>query len=178
MTTIKVLCVDGGGIRGIIPSTILEYLETRIGRSLAGVFDVIAGTSTGGIIALSIGSGVRNGRPLSPAEVSQLYFDHGPDIFAKSWYTPILKWFRPKYSPRPLEHVLHNYFERVELAAALTPLLISSYDLHAQIPFFFKSHMIARDPTYNWRLADVARATSAAPTFFPPLRLSRGGTQY
>jgi patatin-like phospholipase/acyl hydrolase len=56
--------------------------------------------------------------------------------------------------------------------------LISSYDLQGQLPFFFKSHRIAGDPTYNWRLTDIARATSAAPTFFSPLHLTRDGQDY
>lgn len=176
--TINVLCINGGGIRGIIPATILAQLEDRIGRPLYQVFDLIAGTSTGGIIALGIGAAARDGQPFTPDELLQFYIDNGPAIFAKTWYTPIKKWFRPKYNPLPLERVLKTYFQDAELAAALTPLLISSYDLHSQLPFFFKSHMIFRDPTYNWKLAEVARATSAAPTFFPPIKLSRTGTQY
>ena len=175
---IKVLCIDGGGIRGIIPATILGQLEDGIGRPLYQVFDLIAGTSTGGIIALGIGTAARNGKPFTPHELLQFYIDHGPAIFAKTWYTPIKQWFRPKYSPLPLERVLKTYFQDAKLSTALTPLLISSYDLHAQVPFFFKSHMILRDPTYNWKLAEVARATSAAPTFFPPIKLSATGIQY
>jgi patatin-like phospholipase/acyl hydrolase len=178
MNTINVLCIDGGGIRGLIPTTILEHLENRLGRRLYEVFDLIAGTSTGGIIALGVGAGAKRGEPFTPAELTQFYVEHGPAIFAKTWYTPIKKWLRPKYSPQPLERVLKTYFEQTELAAALTPLLISSYDLHSQLPFFFKSHMIACDPTYNWKLTEVARATSAAPTFFPPIKLSEAGAQY
>jgi patatin-like phospholipase/acyl hydrolase len=56
--------------------------------------------------------------------------------------------------------------------------LISSYDLQGQLPFFFKSHRIAGDPTYNWKLTAIARATSAAPTFFSPLHLTRDGQDY
>ncbi|MGH9865980.1 MAG: patatin-like phospholipase family protein, partial [Candidatus Acidiferrales bacterium] len=65
-----------------------------------------------------------------------------------------------------------------ELRTALTPLLISSYDLQRQLPFFFKSHRIAADPAYNWKVTEVARATSAAPTFFPPLHLTKGNEGY
>ena len=176
--TIKVLCVDGGGIRGIIPASILVQLADRIGRPLHQVFDLIAGTSTGGIIALGIGSAANNGQPFSPNELLEFYFDNGPAIFATTWYTPISKWFRPKYSPLTLEHVLKTYFKDAQLKDALTPLLISSYDLHSQLPFFFKSHKISNDPKYNWKLAEVARATSAAPTFFPPIKLSRDGKEY
>ena len=74
--------------------------------------------------------------------------------------------FLPKYSPDALESALEQFFGNAEFKSALTPLLISSYDLQGQIPFFFKSHKIASDPTYNWQLTDIARATSAAPNLF------------
>jgi patatin-like phospholipase/acyl hydrolase len=66
----------------------------------------------------------------------------------------------------------------VEFKTALTPLLISSYDLQGQLPFFFKSHRIAAQPKYNWPVVSIARATSAAPTFFPPLHLIRDTEDY
>ena len=77
-----------------------------------------------------------------------------------------------------LESALAQFFGDAEFKSALTPLLISSYDLQGQLPFFFKSHKIASDPTYNWKLTDIARATSAAPTFFSPLHLTKGEADY
>src|SRR4029077_17585664 len=71
-----------------------------------------------------------------------------------------------------------QFFQDTELKSALTPLLISSYDLQSQLPFFFKSHRIAADPTFNWNVKDIARATSAAPTYFPPLHLVKGPEDY
>lgn len=123
-TGTKVLCIDGGGSRGIIPATILAHLADCIGRPLYQVFDLIAGTSTGGIIALGIGAAARDGHPFTSDALLQFYIENGPAIFA--WYTPIKKWFRPKYSPLPLERVLKTYFQGAKLDAALTPLLISS----------------------------------------------------
>jgi Patatin-like phospholipase len=64
-TGTKVLCIDGGGSRGIIPATILAHLADCIGRPLYQVFDLIAGTSTGGIIALGIGAAERDGHPFT-----------------------------------------------------------------------------------------------------------------
>jgi len=175
---IKVLCIDGGGIRGIIPAVILGELQKRLGGDLHTFFDLIAGTSTGGIIALGIGTACNNGQPYSPDELVDLYVKNGPAIFKKSWLTPEKELFCPKYSPDGLEKVLAQFFQNTELKAALTPLLISSYDLQSQLPFFFKSHRIAGDPGYNWPVTDVARATSAAPTYFPPLHLTRGNQDY
>jgi patatin-like phospholipase/acyl hydrolase len=176
--SIKILSIDGGGIRGIIPAVILGEMQKRLGAELHTVFDLIAGTSTGGIIALGIGTRCHNGKPYTPAQLEGLYVDNGPAIFKKSWFTSVKKCFRPKYSPRALESTLARYFGETQLDSALTPLLVSSYDLCGQQPFFFKSHVIAAYPNWNWPVRDVGRATSAAPTFFPPLELGEGGKTY
>ncbi len=171
MARINVLSIDGGGIRGIIPAIILAAIEDGVGRRLYEVFDLIAGTSTGGIIALGVGTVAKHGEPYRPTDLVELYVSNGPKIFNKTLLTPAKSLFGPKYAPAALESVLQTYFGDTELKSALTPLLISSYDLQDQVPFFFKSHRIARDPTFNWKTRVVARATSAAPTFFPPLHL-------
>ncbi|MGB9242728.1 MAG: patatin-like phospholipase family protein [Candidatus Acidiferrales bacterium] len=178
MPSIKVLAIDGGGIRGIIPAVILAEIQNRLGVDLFKAFDLIAGTSTGGIIALGIGAGCKDNGPFSPDELLDLYVQNGPAIFRKNVITPERQVLLPKYSPDALEAALDQFFGDAEFKSALTPLLISSYDLQGQLPFFFKSHKIASDPTYNWQLTDIARATSAAPTFFPPLHLTRGDEDY
>jgi len=176
--SIKVLAIDGGGIRGIIPATILTEIQKRLGMDLFQVFDLVAGTSTGGIIALGIGSRCKDNGPYPPSELVDLYVQNGPEIFKKNLLTPERQVILPKYSPEALESALAQFFQDAEFQSALTPLLISSYDLQGQVPFFFKSHRIAGDPTYNWKLTDIARATSAAPTFFSPLHLTRDGQDY
>jgi uncharacterized protein len=176
--SIKVLAIDGGGIRGIIPAVILNELQKRLSQDIWQAFDLIAGTSTGGIIALGIGTRCKDGQPYAPGELVDLYVQNGPSIFKKDFVTPEREIILPKYSPDSLEAVLAQFFGDTQFDAALTPLLISSYDLQGQLPFFFKSHRIARDPNYNWNVTDIARATSAAPTFFPPLHLVRGNEDY
>ncbi|HEV2315197.1 MAG TPA: patatin-like phospholipase family protein [Candidatus Acidoferrales bacterium] len=176
--SIKVLAIDGGGIRGIIPAVILGELQKRIGKDLWQTFDLIAGTSTGGIIALGIGTQGNKGAPYSASELLDLYVQNGPAIFRKTFFTPARQLILPKYSPDALEATLRKFFQDTELQTALTPLLISSYDLQGQLPFFFKSHRIATDPSYNWKVTEVARATSAAPTFFPPLHLTKSNQDY
>jgi uncharacterized protein len=178
MPSIKVLAIDGGGIRGIIAAVILAEMQNRLGMDLFKAFDLIAGTSTGGIIALGIGTGCKDNAPFSPDELLDLYVQNGSAIFRKNVVTPERQVFLPKYSPDALEAALDQFFGDAEFKSALTPLLISSYDLQGQLPFFFKSHKIASDPAYNWQLTDIARATSAAPTFFPPLHLTRGDEDY
>jgi patatin-like phospholipase/acyl hydrolase len=142
------------------------------------VFDLIAGTSTGGIIALGIGTRGNGGQPYSPDELLNLYVENGPAIFKKNLFTPVKELFFPKYSPDALEEILAKFFQATEFKTALTPLLISSYDLRKQRPFMFKSHYIAARPNYNWEVKLIARATSAAPTYFPPLHLTKGAEDY
>lgn len=178
MKSIKVLAIDGGGIRGIVPAVILSEIQKRLGTDLYNVFDLIAGTSTGGIIALGIGTACKDGRPYSPDELLQLYVESGPSIFNKNLLTTEKELIRPKYSPDGLEAALEKFFGDVEFKTALTPLLISSYDLQGQLPFFFKSQKITAHPNYNWPIVSIARATSAAPTFFPPFPLVRGDENY
>jgi uncharacterized protein len=176
-----VLAVDGGGIRGIIPAVILGALQARLKQELWRCFDLIAGTSTGGIIALGIGTRTRcnNGQPYSPGQLVDLYVQNGPAIFPQiPVWTWLRQFLRPKYSPDALEATLKKFFQDARFSSALTPLLVSSYDLQSQLPFFFKSHRIASDPSYDWAVTSIARATSAAPTFFPPLHLSTGREEY
>jgi uncharacterized protein len=176
--SVKVLAIDGGGIRGIIPALILSELQKRLGKEPWQTFDLIAGTSTGGIIALGIGTACNNGKPYSPDQLLNLYLQNGSAIFKKNWLTPLRQLLFPKYSPDGLQATLARFFQATEFCTALTPLLTSSYNLQTQLPFFFKSHLIAARPNYNWRVTDIARATSAAPTFFPPFHLTRGMEDY
>lgn len=176
--SIKILAIDGGGIRGILPAVILAELERRLSKNLCEAFDMIAGTSTGGIIALGIGTASNGGRPYSADQLVNLYVQNGPAIFHKNILTPAEELARSKYSPDALEAALAQFFRGTEFQSARTPLLIPSYDLEGQLPFFFKSHRIAADPSYNWPVTSIARATSAAPTYFPPLHLTRGTQDY
>ena len=176
--SIKVLSIDGGGIRGIIPAIIIDAIQQRLGKEPWQTFDLIAGTSTGGIITVGIGTACNNGKPYSPQQLVDLYVQNGASIFKKRWFSPLRELCRPKYSPDGLESVLRKYFGDTQLESAFTPLLVSSYDLHGQLPFFFKSHRIADKREYNWPVRDVARATSAAPTYFPPHHVVKGNLDY
>lgn len=178
MKSVKVLAIDGGGIRGIIPAVILSEIEKRLGAPLCNFFDLISGTSTGGIIALGLGTRCKRGQPYSPTELADLYVENGPAIFKKSFLTWAKNFARPKYSPDALQSALVEFFGDTQFSTALTPLLVSSYDLQGQLPFFFKSHRIAENPRYNWPVVSIARATSAAPTYFPPLQLTRDSESY
>jgi len=120
MPSIKVVAIDGAGIRGIIPAVILSEIQNRLGTDLFKAFDLIAGTSTGGIIALGIGTRCKNNGPYSPDELLNLCVQNGPAIFRKNVLTPERQVFLPKYSPDVLESALAQFFGDAEFKSALT----------------------------------------------------------
>ena len=91
-TPLRVLCLDGGGIRGVIPATVLAAMESELGQPIASSFDLIAGTSTGGILALALTIPGPNGRPrYSPADIIKMYVDEGPTIFHASVWDKLVE---------------------------------------------------------------------------------------
>ncbi len=176
---IRVLSIDGGGIRGIIPARILTEMEEVSGQPIARMFDLIAGTSTGGILALGLTKPDREGNPqYSARELVKLYQEEGGTIFSRSvWHriraVGILA--EERYPADGIEKVLDKYFGEARFKDALTPLLIPSYEIERRVPFFFKSHRAKKDPAYDYPMKKVARATSAAPTYFEPLKLEVEG---
>ncbi|MBI5713530.1 MAG: patatin-like phospholipase family protein [Chloroflexi bacterium] len=176
----KILSLDGGGIRGIIPSMILMEIENRTGKRIAELFDLIGGTSTGGILSLGLTKPDANHKPQYAAkELLQLYETRGNDIFSRpAWkhLLPVGNVFGPKYSASGLEKLLKEYFGEAQLSDAVTQLVITSYDVERRQSYFFKSHKANASAERNFLMRDVARSTSAAPTYFPPNRLSISGT--
>jgi uncharacterized protein len=177
---LKVLSIDGGGIRGIIPAMILAEIEGRTGKRIAEVFDLVAGTSTGGILALGLTKPGQDGGPeYSAKKLIDLYETEGGKIFS------IPVWHRihsagglaeEKYPSEGIEEVALEYFGDVCLAQALTEVLVTAYEIEKRGPWFFKRRH-ARDKNRegdNFLMRDVARATSAAPTYFEPLPLEWG----
>ncbi|MGH8059986.1 MAG: patatin-like phospholipase family protein [Candidatus Entotheonellia bacterium] len=171
----KILSIDGGGIRGIIPAMLLAEIETITGKRIAHLFDLIAGTSTGGILTLGLCKPNAASLPeYAAAQLVELYEKRGREIFARSFWRGVSTvggLTDEKYPHAPLEGILSEYFGETPLAAAITNALISSYDLESRQPFFFKSW---RDEAKAVAMKWAARATSAAPTYFEPLQLQIG----
>jgi uncharacterized protein len=178
MEPIKILAIDGGGIRGMIPAVVLADLEQKKGKKTAEMFDLIAGTSTGGILALALTRPDANGKPLYAAEdVVRLYEREGHRIFHRSAWrtmTSLGSVAEEKYSSSGIEGVLEDYFGEARLKDAVTNLIITSYEIERRFPFFFKSRSAKVKPDYDFPMKRVARATSAAPTFFEPCKLETG----
>lgn len=164
-----VLSIDGGGIRGIIPASILRRIEDGVGKPASEIFDLIAGTSTGGILALGLAKPGADGKPQYKAgDLLALYRDRGQEIFDRSVWRKIGSaggLADEKYSHEPLAEIVQEYFQSTTLDNALCNVLISSYDIERRKPHFFKSW---NDKASGWPMWRVARATSAAPTYFEP----------
>ena len=184
--TIRILSIDGGGIRGIIPTMVLQAL---LGATKAqDAFHIIAGTSTGGIIA----SGLSKPNPLGLDQILKLYVDHGSGIFDKGSENLFHSIAGPRYKPDELESQLQAELGDTYLSEVKdTELLVPSYAIglpepdaygNTAAPLFFRSWQArgvlpggkAAD-RYDFKLADIARATSAAPTYFPPAANSQQG---
>ena len=171
----RILSIDGGGIRGLIPALILDRIEQRTGRPIAESFDLIAGTSTGGILAVALTRAGEDGRPRWPAaELIELYETQGPRIFDRSLFKALESVFAiedEKYPRENLQAALEHYLGEARLRDALTDLLVAAYETEQRFPFFFKRRRAREDPAYDFPVREVAYATSAAPTYFEPLKL-------
>ena len=175
----RILSIDGGGIRGIIPGILINSLEQRLqtltgnpAARIADYFDLVAGTSTGGILTclyLCPDRQPNNTRPMfSASDAVDLYLERGDDIFDVSLWKRIrsASGLRDeKYSADELEDVLHDYMNDCRLSQLLKPCLITSYDIRKRRAHFFRQHQ-TRAGKMDFLLKDVARATSAAPTYF------------
>ncbi|XP_044982745.1 patatin-like protein 1 [Hordeum vulgare subsp. vulgare] len=174
---VTVLTIDGGGIRGLIPGTILAFLEARLQEldgpdaRLADYFDCIAGTSTGGLITAMLTAPGQDGRPLFAAkDVNRFYLDNGPYIFpqrrcALAAVTASLR--RPRYSGKYLHGKIRSMLGETRLCDALTDVVIPTFDVKLLQPIIFSTYDARNMPLKNARLADICIGTSAAPTYLP-----------
>ncbi len=175
---LRVLSLDGGGIRGVIPATVLAEIERRTGKQTAEMFDLIAGTSTGGILALGLTTPdpTDQDKPRYRAEeLVALYAEKGKTIFSRSLWHQLITLFGllgSKYAVRGLNDTLRTFFGDSKLKDAVAEVLITSYDLESRDSWFLARHKARADEKSNFKMRDVARATSAAPTYFRPERLS------
>lgn len=164
----RILSIDGGGICGILPASILAELESRFldGKSIANCFDIIAGTSTGGIIALGLGSGK------TASEIRDIYVERGGSIFPSgSWFTRKLRSFRRlvryKYDAKVLEGELYRILGSKPFGESKVRLCMPSFEGRYGEPWIYKT---PHHPDYKHdqheRMVRVGMATAAAPTYF------------
>lgn len=174
----RILCIDGGGIRGLIPAEIIKNWEMTLGP-IAKNFHMVAGTSTGGILACALSQGV------TAEKLIGFYRSQGPLIFSSNMLA-LGGLGGELYDASNLVSAIKSVLKG-NLSSVSKDLLVTSYNIESQSPFLFKSwkargYELDRNetPTQNdFDIVDVSRATSAAPTYFQPAQIkSKAGKTY
>ena len=166
----RVLAIDGGGIKGVFPAAYLAGLEDKLEHQIADYFDLIVGTSTGGIIALGLGLGF-------PAqEIVEFYQNLGPKVFYGSRAARAARHvLRSKYNAEPLKHALEKTFGPRRLGESRTRLVIPALNLeNGEVHVYKTAHHPKLEIDYLQPVVEVALATAAAPSYFPPHRSLSG----
>jgi uncharacterized protein len=163
----QILALDGGGVRGIFSAALLAGLERDLSIRLVDHFDLVVGTSTGGIIALGLGAG------MTPREILDFYVQDRDSIFEnRMGWRAVRRPFVAKYNSAPLENSLRRTFGGTLLGESRTPLVVPSYDIGENAVHLFKTpHHTRLRRDHRIEMWAVAMATSAAPTYFPTFRL-------
>src|SRR5947209_3806748 len=171
------LAIDGGGVRGLIPALVLEEIERRTGKPIWECFDMISGTSTGGLITLGLTVPDGDGGVRSKAtDLVQMYRDSRQTIFSRSILRTLGSPLFDKYATKGLERELAKRVGEMTLSSAKTGIAVTAWNLTQNQPAYFNNaeagHQFS-DPL----MRDVARATSAAPSYFAPCTIkSSDGT--
>ena len=169
---LRVLAVDGGGVRGIIPARILAELELRSGKPITELFDLMVGNSTGGLIVLGLNIPDENGKPkYSAIDLVNLYNQKSRQIFKTSLIRKIYTGFglwAPKYDRTYYDAVLKDFFGDIRMSELLKPTGVISYNLSTGLPHLWSSEYARKRPNRDFYVRDIAGATSAAPTYFAP----------
>ncbi|OMO79022.1 Patatin/Phospholipase A2-related protein [Corchorus capsularis] len=179
---VTILSIDGGGIRGLIPGTILAFLESELQKldgeeaRLADYFDVITGTSTGGLVTamLTTPNPEQGNRPLFAAkDINDFYLEHCPKIFPQNGtpFAPaanvVKSLMGPKYDGKYLHKIVKEKLGETRLNQTLTNVVIPTFDIKQLQPKIFSSYEVKNDHSKNALLSDICIGTSAAPTYLP-----------
>jgi patatin-like phospholipase/acyl hydrolase len=172
-TTIKVLSIDGGGVRGIIAARIIHEIEIRTNKPISELFDIITGTSTGGLVAATLVKPDPNGKPQYTAkDLVNFYLNDAQKIFSPSlmrkFYTGFGLW-GAKYDRSTYDAILLQTFGNTLLSKTLCPLFIPIFSIDNDKPFIASSYFAKQSSRNDFYLKDIAAATSAAPTYFAPV---------
>lgn len=156
----KILALHGGGIRGVITARVLASLEKYTGKLCHELFDLVAGTSTGGILACLIGLGM----PMAKAE--EIYSVDGPIIFKKRFFLRTGLCIA-KYPKKNIESILMKWFKETRLKDSMCDILVPAFDHVNNTACIMTSSDARVGGPANLQLWRVARRTSSAPVYFP-----------
>lgn len=189
--TARILAIDGGGIRGVIPALVLQHLEERTRAAISSLFHMVAGTSTWGLLGVGLSTPGNDSVPkFSAGDLAALYRERGEEIFSRSFwhgFSSLGGTVDEKYEADNLEEILEEQLGDARLSSTLPDLLVTSYNIQRRKPTFFKSwkargERLREGETAADRelfLRDVVRATSVAPTYFEPALIrSESGKEF
>ncbi len=163
----RILTIDGGGIKGVFAASFLAELEDKCRCRICDCFDMIAGTSTGGIIAAALSLG------LSADKIRELYLKKGKDIFPENKKN--VPFFKGKYETEPLKNALSEVFGTKKIRDCKTRLLIPAFNLESRTIRVFKTpHSEDLYFDKDLLLVDCILATTAAPLYFKPYKAASG----
>src|SRR5207248_687442 len=169
MSRFHILSLDGGGLKGLFTASFLDCWERDVDQRVVDQFDLIVGTSIGGIIALALGLG------FSAAEIVRFYREEAETIFPKACLSNLKHWVQVKYSAAGLEAALTKYFGNRTLGQSVRPLVIPAFYAQRREIYLFKTpHHVHLRQDWREKATLVARSTAAAPTFFPPVEKALG----
>ncbi|CAM6014095.1 unnamed protein product [Sphagnum balticum] len=182
---ITILSIDGGGVRGLVPLVILIELEGMLQRldgaerRLVDYFDMVAGTSTGGVITGLITTPASQDVPTRPlftaTEVFNFYNRHATTLLPQ---TSTCDCRTPRGRANDLDRLLNRTFGSFpHLSSTITSVLIPAFDIRIREPILFSSWQAKRDPIDNAPVELVCQATSANPIYFPPVEFTLTGTR-
>ncbi len=179
MSKFHILSIDGGGIKGIISAIVIEYIEKLIQEytnkkeaKISDYFNLIAGTSTGAILAgIYLCPNKDKKAKFSASDAVELYNKNGDYIFQRDYYHSIKTIngvIGPKYDNKNLKEVLNRYFGEVKVSQLIKACLITSYDTEKREPTFFNSVSSSKKEDRDYLARDAILSSAAAPTYFPP----------
>jgi len=167
-----ILAIDGGGIRGIIPALLLQEIEKRTTLHIPDLFDVIAGSSTGGIVAATVSIPYKQTKTpkYTTKDIVNFYYEFGEEIFKRSlWYKIKSGWglWGPKYPSTGIVNTVDRLIGNIKISDILTNIVITSYDLEKAEPYIISSFNPDHQDAY---LYDAIRGTTSVPSYFSPYR--------
>jgi len=180
---IRVLCITGGGVRGIIPSRILQAFEEQSGKSIHQLFDLIVGTSTGGIIALALTMPDPENLQKSmykAQDVVNFYLQESSQIFCKSIWRTLRSGFGiwgARYDRKNLDTALLRFMKDSRMTQCLCHVGILSYSIDKHLPCLWTSYLAQQQATKDHYIRNVVAASSAAPTYFEPKLINDARTK-
>ncbi len=181
---IRILAIDGGGVRGLLPALILKELDRRIiaaaeatsrrAKPLSEYFDLIAGTSSGGLLAIGLAChepGERTGNLVTTDDIISFYTHRSAAVFPHHPLRRLRQMWRVAYDHGPYERERQEILGERRLSEVAIPLLLPAYDVRTRTAKHFRSHRAVDDPAEDYKLRLVARAITAAPTYYAPVAI-------